>query len=331
MTTRLDGRTTATLIAAPVLLALLGPPIAAQEPRDLRIRPPIGVTLQLSSSFHENFFQTPHSQVEPTVRAGGARVRFSEDWLRSLGGEGYLDGRLTVYQGFEPTYGTGGGLRLERWAQRLDIGMDYDWWLPRLDVTEEAGRADVGLIRADYWLRMGKFLELSAAGRFRWEGFVETGPDRTDSGEEGSDSPLPHRDWWDHSFVEIGGGARTRIFGRVFSPEVGLAGGGPRGWDPAAAYEQRETHVRIRSIPHDRLYVSGRYRMRERDYPDATPDSRNFERQDRREQLTLLVEIEISPATSWLVYYAQEHGRSSRPARDFTTRTLSVGLTFRRD
>ncbi len=317
------------MACASALCSALSAPTAAQERQDLRPRPPIGIVLRVSSSLHENFFQVPDGQPDTTVRAGAAQIRLSEAWLHALGGEVYLDGRFTAYEGFQPTYGTGGGLRLARWAQRLDLGLEYDWWRPRLDVTEEAGRADVGMLRGDYWLRTGRLLELSAHGRFRWEGFVSMGPDEAARGEGKGESPLPEHDWWDHSFVEVGGAARTRVFGPLVSPEVGLTVGRPQGWDPAAEYRQRERHLRIRSMPHDRLYIAARYRIRDRDYPDAAPDASNFGREDRREQLTLLVELDISGSVGVLAYYTHEDGRSTRPGRDFTTRHLSLGMTFR--
>lgn len=315
------------LPAVAALVTVLGHPVAAvgQDPPRNLIQDPLHIMLQVNTSFHDNFFQAPSGQPDTTVRAGGIRARFSERWLRALGGEAYLDGRVTVYDEFEPTYGVGGGVRLNRWRQRLDLGVDHDWWLPRLDGPDAIGRADVSVVRGDYWLRMGRPLELSATARHRWE---RVGSGMGEPVRDGAEANGPV-EWSDQTFSEVGGAVRTRIFGRAFSPEVGFARGGPRGLGPDQEYDQRQRHVQVRSMPHDRLYLAVRYRERDRSYPRAHPDASNFQREDQREQLTVLAEIRWTEMASWVVYYAREDGVSSRMGRDFTTRLLSIGLTLR--
>lgn len=314
------------VVVAMLLLAPAAPgAAAAQDPRETLAPDPLGVQLELNTSFHENLFQAPHGRPDTTVHAGGARVRLSEEWLSSLDGEAHVDGRLMVYRGFQPTYGTGGGLRIERWAQRLEFALDYDWWVPRLDVSGNASRADAGLVRADYRLRVGRLLGLYARGRYRWERFAGVQGRGPDEAEE----PL-RDDWRDHAFAEFEVAARTRVLGRLLSPEVGLARAGPREAEPAADYRQRQVYVQLRSAPHERLYLGARYRVRRRHYPTAGAESSNFEREDRRNQLTFLIDVTVTDSVSWIAYYAREDGVSSIPLRDFSTRMLSLGLKFRR-
>jgi hypothetical protein len=311
------------------LLALMGvSPLGAQDPRDTLVPDPIRIALQVGGAVHENFFQAPHGLPDTTVRAATARIRFSEGWFDAMNGEGYLDGRATLYDGFEPTYGTGGGVRVDRWGQRLDVGVDYDWWLPRLEGPDAVGRADVGTVRGDYWVRLGRLLELSGTGRLRRERFIESAPVGAGEGEIG---PLPGPGHRDQAFADWGGAVRLRALGSVFSPEVGTGRGGPRGVAPGQAYDQRQSHVQIRSMPHPRVYLGARYRLRERSYPRAPEGSGNFEREDRRAQVTLLTEVRFTPTIAAVAYYSREDARSSREHRDFTTRFLSLGLTLRRD
>jgi hypothetical protein len=289
-----------------VLLLVGTTPLNAQEPSEPASRGGVRPTLDLSGMRFDNFFQAPAGQPQTTVHAGSARVRLADDFLGSLEGEVYLDGRLTVFGEFKPTSGAGGGAVLNRWNQRLDISLGHDWWLPRLDVGDGVGRADVGTVHGAYSVRMGRFLELSALGTARLERFlIEEGdvpvPDVGGNGES-----QPPEKWLDHTFVETGGTARTRIFGRYFSPEVGMTRGSPRGWDAERTYEQSQVHVQIRSRPARRLYLSGRYRVRERQYPGAPPGSRNFERLDRRQQLTVTADFATTRSVSWILYYAHD-------------------------
>jgi hypothetical protein len=89
------------------------------------------------------------------------------------------------------------GVRFQERRQRVELGFEHDGWLPGLNV---AGRVEQ-FIRED-----------------------DTRPFR----------PVDDRD---HTFVEVGGAARTRVFGRRFSPEVGYARGSPGNLDPERTYE----------------------------------------------------------------------------------------------
>jgi len=309
-----------------VLLLAWTIPLNGQEPSEPASNGGVRPTLDLSALRFDNFFQAPAGQPQTTVHAGSARLRLAEDFLESLGGEVYADGRLTVFGEFQPTYGVGGGLVLNRWHQRLDIGLGHDWWLPRLDVGDGVGRADVGAVGGTYSVRLGRPLELSVLGTARRERFrIELAGDPVP--DDGADEePRPARDWLDHTFVEMGGAGRTRIFGRYFSPEVGITWGGPHGWDAERTYEQTQIHVQIRSRPARRLYLSGRYRIRERQYPGAPPGSRSFERLDRREQLTVTVDFATTNVVSWILYYAYEDARSTLASRSFATHLLSLGV-----
>jgi hypothetical protein len=304
-------------------------PLHAQETSEPTSRGGVRATLDLSGMRFDNFFQAPIGQPQTTVHAGSARARLADDFLGSLGGEIYVDGRVTVFGEFKPTYGAGAGVVLDRWNQRLDISLGHDWWLPRLDVGDGVGRADVGAVRGAYSVRMGRILELSALGSARLERFLIEEADIPVPDGEGDGPTRPAGEWLDHTFVEAGGSARTRIFGRYFSPEVGLTTGGPRGWDAERTYEQIQMHVQIRSRPARQLYLSGRYRVRERQYPGATPGSRNFGRLDRREQLTVTADFATTRSVSWILYYAYEDARSSLASRSFATHLLSLGVRVR--
>jgi hypothetical protein len=128
--------------------------------------------------------------------------------------------------------------------------------------------------------------------------------------------------------VEIEAKARTRLLGRLLSPEVGIGRGRP--WNEEAsvfAYRQEHWQVQIRSLPVSLLYLSARYRVRERSYPYASEGSSSFGRQDRREQVAVGLDVLASERLTWNIYYAQEDAHSSRATRSFRTRALSVGLT----
>jgi hypothetical protein len=279
---------------------------------DTRLR----TSLQINALLFDNFFQAPAGRPDTTVRAAAVRFGVAETVARRIGGEVFADGRLTIFERFEPSYGAGGGIRFRGRGQRLEAGVGYDWWLPRLDVADTVGRADVGTVQAAYAVRMGRVLELSAEGTGRLERFIR-------EGEPGVSAPVVDRD---HTFVELGGAARTRIFGRLFSPEVGYARGSPRGLEPELTYVQRQRYVQVRSLSATNVYLSVRYRRRDRAYPLAPPDSRNHDRLDRREQLAVTADLAMNPHFSWVVYYAYEDATSNMPARNFTTHLISLGV-----
>lgn len=308
----------AALAAAPATAA----PLMAQEtfpplPDSLLPVSEVGAnaTLELAAVVFDNYFQAPPDQPDSTLVAGSMRLRIREETREELGGELFLEGRATIFRDFDASYGAGAGVGVERWWQRLEVQGNYDFRRPRLDVGDSVGWADVGAAQARYALRMGRVLELSAEGSVRRERFVS-------EGAEGEDD---HRD---HTFREATVAARTRVLGRLLSPEVGVVHGRPHGWEPAQTYVRREAYLRIRSLPAPWLYLSARYRVRRREYPDAPTGSSNFERTDTRRELSATADLSLASDVSLTVHHTRQDARSSREYRAFRNGRFIVGLAL---
>lgn len=89
-----------------------------------------------------------------------------------------------------------------------------------------------------------------------------------------------------------------------------------------------ETYDQARSAPTDTVYLSLRYRMRQREYTTGDVASSNFDREDDRNQWTLSADWKMLPGLIWNLYYANETADSSREGRDFDTKVYLLGLTF---
>jgi hypothetical protein len=311
------------LLRMVALFATLPAPVVAQEVRDPPARAQrLWATAQLRYTIHDNYFQAPSGQPDSVVQAAFMRLRVVADVVRPLGAQFYVDGRITAHDAFNPTFGAGGGVLAGPRMFRIDVGAGYDRGLPRLDLGDTFARADVAQAHAEARLRLGRVLELTGGGRAIWQALLFPGRDPADAATD------PLVEWENFTYVEIEGRARTRLLGRLLSPEVGMGRGRPWNEEHSVfAYVQEHWQVQVRSAPAPPVYLSVRYRVRERDYPYAPEGSSSFGREDRREQIAASLDLRASERLTWNVYYTQEDARSSLARRSFRTRALSLGLT----
>jgi hypothetical protein len=306
--------------------ALLAPgPVEAQEPTgSARTERRLRAAADVRYTIHENYFQAPQGQPDSVVQATGVRVRLISDVVRRVGTELYVEGGMTAYDAFlDPTFGFGAGLRGGRGRFHLDLGAGYEFDLPRLDLDDTFARADVAQGRVEGSFNFGRALELTGMGRATWQAVLF--PELTPA----ADGPDPREEWEKFTYLELEGRARTRVFGRLLSPEVGIGWGHP--WNRETSvfiYEQTQWQVQLRSAPLAPVYISVRYRVREREYSLAPEGSSNFGRLDRREQVAVGLDFQVASRLSWNVYYTTEDADSSRDGRSFRTRSITFGVTL---
>jgi hypothetical protein len=125
---------------------------------------------------------------------------------------------------------------------------------------------------------------------------------------------------------DIGGAVRYRAFGRRVSAEVGLMQGARETSEFDQEYLQKAVYIVVRTMAIPRTYLSVRYRNRVREYTIEDPMSRNFGREDRREQVTCYLDIGLWGNLVWNLSGGFEEGESTRTARAFRSRQF--GTTF---
>lgn len=306
------------------LALLAAAPATAQEPRE-----PTGTgwnvwaSAQLRWTVHDNFFQAPAGRPDSLVQATSLRLRVVGDAVPGLRTQLYAEGGFTAYDTFDPTFGVGAGVRTGPPKLRVDVGAGYDRNLPRLDLGDSFARADVARGHAEARLRLGRALELTGMGRATWQAILVPERQPDDGGLD------PRDEWGNFTYLEIEGRARTRLLGRILSPEIGIGRGRP--WNREAsifAYDQTQWQVQLRSAPVPPIYLSARYRVRVRDYPRAPEGSSSSGREDRREQIALSADLWVAGRLTWNVYYTQEDAHSSLANRSFRTRALTLGVTI---
>lgn len=300
--------TTATFlcVAAPLAAQLPDPDApAGKEPFLRRIQAQLGV----SGTWLENFGQAP-ADGEPInltgtvsdlalglpVGRGGVRL------LVQAGG--------TFYEGFDPGKRIGGGIRWTGDGQALEAAVSSEWGVPRVEVGDELGIADVLNGRLSWATRPWAAIQLSAQTDVHMERYPAN-PERRSQ------------------VYEAGAALRYRGFGSAFSPELGVAYSGRSVLQQAEDYGQRSAWLSLRTAPSRWFYLHVRYRNRLRMYGTEDPTARNFERRDTRHQVTLSSDVALGRGLSWTTYYAQEAATSTVPSRTFDTRYVSSGLVVR--
>jgi hypothetical protein len=292
-------------------IVLFAIPVLAQEEREEKKerddpqQDRFRTELRLNGWWFGNFFQASDDAAEEDVLAGSAEARF----IANTGVfSPYLHLNYLQYDesALDSPYGGRVGARTVSGKHDLDLFVDHQIDRPTFDIGDTFDTADVTRFVADYKLR---FVDDWQAGI---EGEVQQ--QRFDVSEAK-----------DNDFTAVGASLRWRG-SRVFSPEVGYIVGERDVDTESESYDQTDLYFQVRSAPTPSLYLSARYRIREREY--TNPDPGTFAREDDRDQITLSADLRTSDHLTWNFYYAVEDAESSILGRDFTTQTALLGLTI---
>lgn len=293
---------------------MLGAPLAAQEPaganegRD-ESDASLASELRLQGWRFDNFFQASDADLEQDIDALGAELRFARSG--SAGWLPYFRANYLDYddEALDASYGGRVGARFAGRPHRFDIYLDHQLDRPTFDIGDVFDTADVTTLVADYGFRFVKDWELGLQGEAQQQSFGEL-------------------EIKDNEFMGVGASLRFRGFGSAFSPEIGYMTGEREVDDATETYDQAETYVQVRSAPAETLYLSLRYRMRERDYTTPEATASNFGRKDDRDQWALTADWRMLPRLTWNLYWATEDAKSTRVEREFDTQTVLLGLTL---
>jgi hypothetical protein len=295
------------IIATLVLVAV--PAFAQEADREERSDTGLRTELRLNGWMFENFFQASEPASEEDVSALGAELRVAGGG-RS-GWSPYARANYLKYddEGLDSTYGGRVGLALDSNPHSFDVYADHQLDRPTFDIGDVFDRADVTTVAAEYRNRITRSWDLGVEGQFQQQSFQE----------------LTSKD---NEFTGFGASVRYRGFGSIFSPEIGFMMGEREVDDPSETYDQNDTYIQVRSTPVDALYLSVRYRMREREYTTGDPLASSFGRTDDRDQLSLSGDWKLTPRLTLNGYFANEKSDSSREGRDFDTGLYMLGLTI---
>lgn len=298
------------LLAACVAALVATVRAPAQEGTTDRSEPRFTAGLHVQGFWYDNFFQVPAGQPQDEVTATAAAGR--------VAGRPWADRPFTLYGsagltrfsddlGDSPSFGAGA-----RWAGRpaaWDLHLELQQDRPVVDVGDALGEADVATLGGEYSHRLTDDWQVSALGELQRQDFSAA-------------------DGRDNDFRMVGGAVRYRGWGYDFSPEIGAETGERDADDPGEDHDQTDVWVKLRSAPVRDLYLSLRYRLRDREYTVADPAAANFGREDDRSQWSLIADWTVVTPWTLTLYWAYEDADSTKPARVFTTQILAVGVRY---
>ena len=256
----------------------------------------------------DNFFQAPDNSPQTDISA--YRVEAGGAWPTSGQTEVYGLANFTSYdEGLPDASSIGGGLRGGDKPHNYDLSAVIQKNRPSFDVGDTFDSTDHVVLSGRYSYRVGDW-QLGVLGESNRQTFdITTTRDNTLS--------------------KIGGTIRYRGFGHQFSPEIGYTAGQRSADDANEEHSQDDWWVKLRIVPSEQLYVSVRYRNRQRSYDIGTPGAGNFRREDDRDQWTLSATYRISERFSTDIYYDRLDATSTKASRTFTTDLLVLGIKAR--
>ena len=293
------------LFLAVVLLAGFA---AAQEQPPQHEQPPSPQTdpwrfwVRAHAQRYANFFEAPNGRPSDDVNAlfgeAGTSFGFSKT-LRAYGQFNYLH---YDQEGLGSSPGFRVGVRSTAQPHSFDVYVEDLRNRPTFDVGDEFDRADIRTLAATYEYRIVRDWSVGADGELQQQNYRITTTR-------------------DNDFGSLGASVRWRG-SRLFSPEVGVRVGNRNVDDDRLSYGQRDLYLQIRSALTPKLYLSGRYRNRNRDYD-------NLGREDKRNQLTLAADYTLVPNLILNLYGSHETTDVNQPNRDFKTSLYVAGVTWR--
>jgi len=264
--------------------------------------------VRLFGASFDNFFQAPPGAPEDDVTSTRLEARLFGRLQKASPWKLYGQAAFVSYEGaLDDATEVGIGLVHDRRPHRFDLFVQRLQDRPSFDVGDEFDRADVDRLVFEYAYRASDDWELTGRGTFEDQSFEFT---------RSKDNELP----------TYGGAVRYRGWGYRFSPEIGFEVGQRNAVDPNEDHDQTELWLKLRSSLTRRIYLSARYRLRDRSYDVGDPLASNFQREDDRRQWVLAANVKTVRHLSVDVYYAYEDAESTKASRNFTTSMLGLGL-----
>jgi hypothetical protein len=266
--------------------------------------------VRMQAWLFDNFFQVSDPSAEQDVSALGTELRAAYQPLEApFEFYGHVNYLIWDETDRPNTHGGRVGAARDGEIHDLNVFFAHAQNQAAIDIGDTATTADVTTLSGEYSYRLGDW-ELGGEAlreRHRFEDVLEQ----------------------DSDYTTIGGSVRYRGFGWQFSPELGLTTGGRDSDDRNESYDEPAWYLQLVYMPTARVYLSLRYRERERHYNSALPGDSNFDRFDERPQWTSVGTVQLTERFSGMWYYSWEDVDSSRPSRDFDSSVLILGLEMK--
>lgn len=293
--------------------ALLIPSPLAAQPRGTSDPGGFRSEMRMQGYYFDNFFHSTNPAEERNVTALGSELRGAyRPGERPLEVFGHLS--VVRYGVREVPESLGGriGVRhdgaVHQWTAYLDRAENR----PSFEVGNTFGSADVTTVSGAYAYRVVPEWEFGAEGIHQRQTFSAQNNRRND-------------------YTALGASVRYRGFGWRFRPEIGLDSGRREVVNAAESYDTRDWYVQasyMPVLPRDPLYLSLRYRDRNRAYTISDPGTRNFGRREVRGEWMLLADLRIAQNVNTWMYFTTENVDSSVPGGNFEVGFLLVGVTI---
>lgn len=297
-------------LAAALLFATL--PMSAQ-PRGRSTPGSFRSEMRLQGYYFDNFFHSARPADEENVTALGAELRAAfRPGQQPLEVFGHVGATKYGVDEASNSYGARIGTSFDDERHEWIVFLDHAENRPSFEVANTFARADVTTLAGEYSYRLSK----------DWEVGGETALQRQTYDVE-SDR--------ENSYKAIGANVRYRGFGYRIAPEAGILLSNRAVDDEEESYDSFDKYLQVAYIPTmegDPLYVSLRYRMRDRSYTIGDRASSNFGREENRGDWTALVDYRLVENVNVWVYFSTETIDSSLPSRDFNTGLLLTGITI---
>lgn len=297
------------LFLVSTLAIVLSAPAFAQ-PRERRDNNGFRSEIRFAGYVFGNFFQASDPSLEEDVSAAAVEYRAAvRPWATPTDFYANVDYMRYESERRPNTYGGRLGVQHNGDVHAFNVYVDRGENRASFEVGDTTATANVTTFGGDYSYRFLK----------NWQAGVELTQERERYDVE-SDR--------ENDFTAVGASLRYRGFGRLVSPEVGYVTGERDVVNPDESYDDDYWYVRVISSPLPRLYMSLRYRQRQREYTTNNVAARNFGRADERHAWVLTTNFQFTERVGTLLYYTTEDVDANRPGRDFDRSTLLLGLTY---
>ena len=299
------------LIAVAVFFLSI-PPLLAQ-PKGISAPGEFRTEMRLQGYYFDNFFYNTTPGGEENVTALGAEIRAAfrpgAQPLEIFGHVGAIKyGADRVNDSYGMRIGTVYDDDTHSWTVFLDQAENR----PSFEVEDTFARADVTTLAGEYAWRFHDDWEAAGEAAYQRQQFD------VDSDRE-------------NDYYALGGSIRYRGLGWRITPEAGFLLSRRNVENETQSYESVEPFVQVTympSLPDDPLWLSLRYRHRERSYTTHDPASRNFGREESRPTWTFVADYRVAANVSVWSYFSNESIDSSIPGGDFEVGLLMIGITI---
>lgn len=255
-----------------------------------------------------NFFQATDPADEEDVTAFGSGYRLTYRPWEGRQTDFYGQLEYLTYSDIdrESSYGGRVGISHSDRVHTLEAFLDRAENRAAFDVGNRTAMANITTLNAEYGYRLNDLWQLGAEGTWEAQRFD------VESDKE-------------NDYTALGASVRYRGFGYRFSPRIGYVVGQREVDNNADSYDDSYWYFQLSGMPTDKIYLSARYRGRDRSY---SPVIGQLRREDDRAQWTAFANYRATQRLGLSMYYSQEATSSNLADHDFDTSFLVLGLTF---